>query len=106
MKILGMGVPEMLIILLVVLLLFGPKNLPKLGEALGKTVSGIRKGMEDDDEPKRSHAKAATTQARDDAADSDADVPAVEAPAGGADAVSAAAATATAAHAEAAEAAR
>ncbi|MCI9207985.1 MAG: Sec-independent protein translocase TatA, partial [Adlercreutzia caecimuris] len=31
MKILGMGVPELLIILVVILLIFGPKNLPKLG---------------------------------------------------------------------------
>ena len=31
MKILGMGVPELLIILAVILLIFGPKNLPKLG---------------------------------------------------------------------------
>ena len=38
MKILGMGVPELLIILVVILLIFGPKNLPKLGSALGKTV--------------------------------------------------------------------
>lgn len=45
MKILGMGVPELLIILIVVLLIFGPKNLPKLGSALGKTVKGLREGM-------------------------------------------------------------
>ena len=45
MKFLGMGVPELLIILVVVLLIFGPKNLPKLGSALGKTVKGLRDGM-------------------------------------------------------------
>lgn len=45
MKILGLGVPELLIILVVVLLIFGPKNLPKLGSALGKTVKGLREGM-------------------------------------------------------------
>lgn len=45
MKFLGMGVPELLIILVVVLLIFGPKNLPKLGTALGKTVKGLRDGM-------------------------------------------------------------
>ncbi|MBR2834122.1 MAG: twin-arginine translocase TatA/TatE family subunit [Coriobacteriales bacterium] len=53
MKILGMGVPELLIILLVVLLIFGPKNLPKLGASLGKTVKNIRKGMGDEDEGKK-----------------------------------------------------
>lgn len=45
MKILGLGVPELLIILVVVLLIFGPKNLPKLGSAIGKTVKGLRDGM-------------------------------------------------------------
>ncbi len=48
MKFLGMGVPELLIILVVILLIFGPKNLPKLGSALGKTVKNLREGMSDD----------------------------------------------------------
>ncbi len=45
MKILGLGVPELVIILIVVLLIFGPKNLPKLGASLGKTVKSLRDGM-------------------------------------------------------------
>ncbi len=45
----GIGVPELLIILVVALLIFGPKNLPKLGNALGKTVKNIRSGMEDEE---------------------------------------------------------
>ncbi|NHM13317.1 twin-arginine translocase TatA/TatE family subunit [Xiamenia xianingshaonis] len=48
MRVLGMGVPELLIILAVILLIFGPKNLPKLGNALGKTVKGLREGMAPD----------------------------------------------------------
>ena len=47
MKFLGLGVPELLIILVVILLIFGPKNLPKLGSALGKTVKNLREGMGD-----------------------------------------------------------
>lgn len=61
--ILGMGVPELLVILVVVLLIFGPKNLPKIGSALGKTVKNVREGMEGDE---KSEAKA------DDATDDDA----------------------------------
>lgn len=45
MKLGGIGVPELLIILAVILLIFGPKNLPKLGSALGKTVKNLREGM-------------------------------------------------------------
>lgn len=47
MKFLGMGGWEFVIILVVVLLIFGPKNLPKLGSAIGKTVSNLRAGMKD-----------------------------------------------------------
>ncbi len=46
MKFGGIGIPELLIILLVVLLIFGPKNLPKLGSALGKSVKNLREGMD------------------------------------------------------------
>ena len=45
MKIFGLGVPELLIILAVALLIFGPKYLPKLGSALGRTVKNLRDGM-------------------------------------------------------------
>ncbi len=45
MKVFGLGVPELLIILAVILIIFGPKNLPKLGSALGKTVKNLRDGM-------------------------------------------------------------
>ena len=45
MKILGLGVPELLIILAVFLVIFGPKYLPKLGSAFGKTAKSMREGM-------------------------------------------------------------
>ncbi len=50
MRIFGMGLPELLVILAVILLIFGPKNLPKLGSALGKTVKNLRDGMGGDKE--------------------------------------------------------
>ena len=48
MKIFGMGLPELILILVVVLVIFGPKNLPKLGGMLGRTVKKIRGRLEDD----------------------------------------------------------
>ena len=31
------------------LLIFGPKNLPKLGKMFGKTINGFKKGLEDEE---------------------------------------------------------
>lgn len=69
MKILGLGVPELLIILGVALLIFGPKHLPKLGSALGKTIKNLRDGIsggmdnveaaEADEQPKKKKKAAA-----------------------------------------------
>lgn len=39
----GLGLPEILVILVIFLFLFGAKKLPQIGEGLGKTVGEIRK---------------------------------------------------------------
>ena len=54
----GMGPLELMLILGIALLIFGPKNLPKLGRSLGQTVKNVREGMEGDDEPKAEKAIA------------------------------------------------
>lgn len=71
--ILGMGVPELLIILLVCLLIFGPKNLPKLGSAIGKTVKNVREGMEEGDSAKKDE-QVSEAKADEDDADATPDV--------------------------------
>lgn len=45
MKIGPFGITEIIIILVVVLIIFGPKNLPKLGTAIGKAVKNLREGL-------------------------------------------------------------
>lgn len=42
------GVTELLVILLIVLVVFGPTQLPKLSKTLGRTISSFKKGMEDE----------------------------------------------------------
>ncbi len=42
------GVPELLVILLIVLVIFGPKQLPKLSKTLGQTLKSFKDGMADD----------------------------------------------------------
>jgi len=41
----GLGPVELIIILVIVLLIFGPMKLPQIGDALGKSVRNFRKGV-------------------------------------------------------------
>ncbi len=43
----GLGVAEVLIILVVAFLLFGPKQLPEVGRQVGKAVKGIKETADD-----------------------------------------------------------
>ena len=43
----GLGFPELLLIVFVVLLLFGGKRIPELMKSLGKGVSSFKEGMKD-----------------------------------------------------------
>jgi sec-independent protein translocase protein TatA len=38
------GIPELLLVLLIVLLVFGATRLPQIGDALGKAIRNFRKG--------------------------------------------------------------
>lgn len=44
----GLGLPELIVILLIILLLFGAKKLPELSKSLGESVREIRKGVSDE----------------------------------------------------------
>lgn len=39
----SIGFPEIVVILLIALLVFGPKKLPEIGRTLGKTISELRR---------------------------------------------------------------
>ncbi|MEM9621508.1 MAG: twin-arginine translocase TatA/TatE family subunit [Pseudomonadota bacterium] len=45
----GLGIPELLVILAIVLLIFGPKRLKNIGSDLGNAIKGFRKAVSDDD---------------------------------------------------------
>jgi len=43
----GLGTPELVIILVIALVIFGGSRLPQLGEGLGKAIRGFKKGISD-----------------------------------------------------------
>ena len=45
----GLGVGELVIILVIVLLIFGPNKLGDVGSAIGRGISGFKKAMQDKD---------------------------------------------------------
>jgi TatA/E family protein of Tat protein translocase len=56
------GLSELIVILMILLLVFGASRLPQIGESLGRTVRGFKRGM-GGDEPgaaKSAHDEAAT----------------------------------------------
>ncbi|NMG20826.1 TatA/E family twin arginine-targeting protein translocase [Brasilonema bromeliae] len=42
MNVFGIGLPEMAVIFVVALLIFGPKKLPEVGRSLGKAIRGFQ----------------------------------------------------------------
>lgn len=43
-----MGFTELLVVLLIVLVIFGPTQLPKLSKTLGRTITSFKKGMDEE----------------------------------------------------------
>ena len=43
----SIGMPEMMVILVIALIIFGPGKLPELGSLIGKTLRGFKKAMEE-----------------------------------------------------------
>ena len=46
---LGLGLGELTIILVIVILMFGGKKLPQLGASLGQSIKNFKKGMNGDE---------------------------------------------------------
>ena len=43
----GLGLPELMVVLVIALVMFGPSRLPSLGKSLGEAIRGFKKGLED-----------------------------------------------------------
>jgi sec-independent protein translocase protein TatA len=66
---------EIAIILVLILLIFGPRKLPELGSSLGKSIRGFKKGMKDSGE----EVTTAVSEVSDAAEKRDAESPKTEA---------------------------
>jgi sec-independent protein translocase protein TatA len=57
----GIGMPELLVLLVIVLIIFGAGKLPEIGTGLGKAIRGFKKGLSEPDEidvtPKEAHGE-------------------------------------------------
>jgi len=53
----GLGMPELLIILVIVVIIFGASKLPQIGSGIGKGIRNFRKNIRGDDETPSDQSK-------------------------------------------------
>lgn len=44
----GLGLPHLLLLLVILLVFFGPSRLPGLGKSIGQAIKGFKDGLNDD----------------------------------------------------------
>ena len=54
---LGLGLPELMVILVIVIVIFGANRLPQLGEGLGKSIQSFKKAMKDGQDKELPHGE-------------------------------------------------
>jgi sec-independent protein translocase protein TatA len=53
----GLGIPELIVIFVIALVVFGPKKLPDLGKSIGRAMAEFKKASEEFQESVRSEMK-------------------------------------------------
>jgi sec-independent protein translocase protein TatA len=53
----GIGMPELIIILVIILIIFGAGKLPEIGAGMGKAIKSFKSATADDDKPKKDPEK-------------------------------------------------
>jgi sec-independent protein translocase protein TatA len=56
----SLGVPELIIIFLIIIVLFGSTRLPQIGKGIGEGIRNFKKGIKEGDEPDQIPEKTGT----------------------------------------------
>ena len=60
-ELLGLGTPELILILAIILLLFGGSRLPQLSRSIGTSIKELRKGLSEGVKDEKTAAKTKDT---------------------------------------------
>lgn len=57
-----LSMTELLVVLLIVVVIFGPTQIPKLSRMLGKSIKNLREGMAEDEDIQEKEQKESTAE--------------------------------------------
>lgn len=60
----GLGIWELVIILVIIVIIFGVGKLPQLGEGMGKAIRGFKKGLDEPKDPSDSNNDSGDSESR------------------------------------------
>jgi sec-independent protein translocase protein TatA len=58
----SLGVPELMIIFLIIIVLFGANRLPQIGKGIGEGIRNFKKGVKEGEEPDQIPEKTEATR--------------------------------------------